>query len=64
MKMSSGTRDVFELETRAADGSFNIVSYVRTEPPYYPFRIVYTRGSRRIASEVVAMAVEPVAQSN
>jgi hypothetical protein len=62
MKILAGTSDVFEVEIRAADGSFTIVSYVRTEPPYYPWRMSYTRGSKKIVSEVVAMGVEGVKQ--
>jgi hypothetical protein len=54
-----GNRDVFELEVTANDGSFRIVEYVRTLPPYYPFRVEYVRGSRKIISEVTSMILGP-----
>jgi hypothetical protein len=53
-----GTKDVFEVETRAADGSFRILEYVRTSPPYYPLRMEYTRDSKRIVSEVTSMILQ------
>lgn len=53
-----GTKDTFEVETRAADGSFRIVEYDRTRPPFYPFRLEYTRNSKTIVSDVVSMFVE------
>jgi hypothetical protein len=54
----AGTREVFEVDPRAEDNAFRILAYVRTEPPYYPVRIIYARGTRTIESEVVTMAVD------
>jgi hypothetical protein len=34
------------------------VGYVRTTPPYYPFRMEYTRGAIHLTSEVVMMIYE------
>lgn len=53
-----GTKDTFEVETRAADGSFRIVEYDRTRPPFYPFRLEYTRNAKTIVSDVVSIFVE------
>jgi hypothetical protein len=52
---ASGSKEVFEVEARAIDDSFRIVEYVRTRPPYYPFRVEYTRGSHTMVSDVVTM---------
>src|SRR5581483_11005248 len=52
---ATGSKDVFELEIRASDDSFRIVQYVRRQPPYYPFRVEYIRGSKRLLSEVALM---------
>ncbi|HZS04017.1 MAG TPA: hypothetical protein VFD58_04205 [Blastocatellia bacterium] len=52
---ATGSKDVFELEIRASDDSFRIVQYVRRQPPYYPFRVEYIRGSKRLISEVALM---------
>lgn len=54
----AGNKEAFEVNARAEDESFRILVYLRTDPPHYPFRIVYVRGPRRIVSEIVAMAVE------
>jgi hypothetical protein len=52
---ANGSKEVFEVEARAIDDSFRIVEYVRTRPPYYPFRVEYTRGSHTMVSDVVTM---------
>jgi hypothetical protein len=53
-----GTKDAFEVESRAADGSFRIVEYDRTRPPFYPFRLEYTRDSKTSVSDVVSILVQ------
>jgi hypothetical protein len=52
---TTGSKEVFEVEARPIDDSFRIVEYVRTRPPYYPFRVEYTRGSHTVVSDVVNM---------
>jgi hypothetical protein len=53
-----GSREVLEIEERPSDSTFRIVEYVRTTPPYYPFRMEYTRGAIHLTSEVVMMIYE------
>ncbi len=53
-----GVKDAFEVETRANDGSFRILEYDRARPPFYPFRLEYTRGSNTMTSDVVSMFLQ------
>ena len=50
-----GTREAFQVHIRPDDGSFQIVEYVRTKSPFYPYRVEYSRGSLYSVSEVVMM---------
>jgi hypothetical protein len=52
---ANGSKEAFEVEVHAIDDSFRIVEHVRTRPPYYPFRVEYTRGSHTMVSDVDAM---------
>jgi hypothetical protein len=45
----------FLVEEQPSDGSFRIVHFVRSTPPFYPYRMEYTRGSMTLTSEVVMM---------
>jgi hypothetical protein len=55
LSTSQGTREAFQVRIRPDDGSFEILEYVRTKPPFYPYRVEYSRGSLHSVSEVVMM---------
>lgn len=56
-----GACEVFEVLLAASDGSSRSRHWVRSEPPYYPFKIEYTRADLRLVSEVTRMIVDGAA---
>jgi len=53
-----GACDALEVLLAAKDGSSSSRHWVRADPPYYPFKIEYTRGDLHLVSEVTRMILE------
>jgi hypothetical protein len=57
VKSAIGRQDAFRILIEPDDKSFQIIEYVRAQPPHYPLSFEYIRGTDKLSSEVTALVL-------
>jgi hypothetical protein len=57
VKSAIGRQDAFRILIEPDDKSFQIIEYVRAQPPHYPLSVEYIRGTDKLSSEVTALVL-------